>query len=111
MIECLDLMENVEKVIITKKEEYTQLKNQIDNEKENIKQEAEESKRELEKLNAEMDVVSGKIDPILLKTYLTIKDEFKRKPLRKNTFQPSNRPFCIQKCRFKDGLCFPKCDC
>jgi predicted nucleic acid-binding Zn-ribbon protein len=78
MIESLDRMENVEKVISTKKDEYTQLKNQIDNEKENIKQKAEESKKKLEKLNTEMDVVTRKIDPTLLKKYLTIKEEYKR---------------------------------
>jgi hypothetical protein len=77
MIECLDRMEYVEKVIITKKDEYTQLKNQVDNEKENIIQKAEESKKKLEKLNAEMDVVTRKIDPTLLKKYLTIKEEYK----------------------------------
>ena len=78
MIECLDGMEDAEKSITKKKDEYTQLKNQIANEKENIKQNAEESRIKLEKLDAEMDVVSREIDPVLLKKYLTIKDEYKR---------------------------------
>ena len=80
MIECLDRMEDVEKVITQKEDEHRQLKDQIDDEKDNIKLKAEKSRKELEKLNAEMDVVAKKIDPELLKKYLTIKDEFRRKP-------------------------------
>ena len=80
MIECLDQMEEVENAITKKKAEYAQLKNQIDEKKDDIKQKAEESKKKLAKLNAEMDGVSKRIDPTLLGKYLTIKDEFKRKP-------------------------------
>ena len=75
MIECLDRMDEIEKNIARKKDEYVQASNSIMKEKEKIKQELEEGGIRLSKLDKDRENVSRMIDPILLKKYLIIKKQ------------------------------------
>jgi uncharacterized protein len=75
MIECLDRMDEIEKIIAKKKDEYVQISHNIMNEKEIIKQESEQLRITLSKLDKEREKVSRMIDPELLKKYLIIKKQ------------------------------------
>lgn len=75
MIECLDRMDETEKIIATKKDEYLQLSDSVKNEKETIDQEAEQGKKKLAELGTDRKVVSGMVDPELLKKYFMIKEQ------------------------------------
>ena len=75
MIECLDRMDETEKIITMKKDEYLQLSHSVMNEKEIIKQESEQGRIKLSKLDKDREKVSCMIDPELLKKYLTIKKQ------------------------------------
>ena len=75
MIECLDRMDEIEKNIAKKKDEYVQASNSIMKEKEKIKQELEEGGIRLSKLDKDRENVSRMIDPELLKKYLMIKKQ------------------------------------
>lgn len=75
MIECLDRMDETEKIIATKKDEYLQLSDSVKNEKETIDQEAEQGKKKLAELETDRKVVSGMVDPELLKKYFMIKEQ------------------------------------
>ncbi len=76
MIECLDLMDDIEKVIAAKEDEYAQLSISIDSEKEDIRQSAEKDKKKLLGLDADRKLVSNKIDPTLLEKYLILKERY-----------------------------------
>jgi len=75
MIECLDRMDEIEKNIAKKKDEYVQASNSIMKEKEKIKQELEEGGIRLSKLDKDRENVSRMINPELLKKYLIIKKQ------------------------------------
>ena len=75
MIECLDRMDETEKIIATKKDEYLQLSDRIKSEKDTINQEAEQGKKKLAELETDRKVVSGMVDPELLKKYFMIKEQ------------------------------------
>ena len=75
MIECLDRMDETEKIIAKKKDEYVLLSHSVMNEKEKIKQESEQGRIKLSRLDKEREKVSRIIDPELLKKYLMIKKQ------------------------------------
>ena len=75
MIECLDRMDEIEKNIAKKKDEYVQVSHSVMNEKEKIKQESEQGRINLSKLDKDRENVSRMIDPKLLKKYLIIKKQ------------------------------------
>jgi len=75
MIECLDRMDEIEKIIAKKKDEYVQVSHSVMNEKEKIKQESEQGRIKLSKLDKDREEVSRMIDPKLLKKYLIIKKQ------------------------------------
>jgi predicted nucleic acid-binding Zn-ribbon protein len=75
MIECLDRMDEIEKNIAKKKDEYVQVSHSVMNEKEKIQQESEQGKLKLSKLDKDRENVSRMIDPELLKKYLIIKKQ------------------------------------
>ena len=75
MIEYLDRMDEIEKIIAKKKDEYVQISHSAMNEKEKIKQESEQGRIKLSKLDKDREKVSRMIDPELLKKYLIIKKQ------------------------------------
>jgi len=75
MIECLDHMDETEKIIAMKKNEYLQLSHSVMNEKGIIKQESEQGRTKLSKLDKDREKVSCMIDPELIKKYLMIKKQ------------------------------------
>ncbi|OEU59968.1 MAG: hypothetical protein BBJ57_08280 [Desulfobacterales bacterium PC51MH44] len=75
MIECLDRMDETEKIIATKKDEYLQLSERVKSEKETINQEAEQGKKKLAELETDRKVDSGMVDSELLKKYFMIKEQ------------------------------------
>ena len=75
MIECLDRMDETEKIIAVKKDEYLLLSDSVRNEKEIIKQESEQGRIKLSKLDKDREKVSSMIDPELMKKYLMIKKQ------------------------------------
>jgi predicted nucleic acid-binding Zn-ribbon protein len=75
MIECLDRMDEIEKNIAKKKDEYIKVSHSVMNEKEKIKQESEQGSINLSKLDKDRENVSRMIDPELLKKYLIIKKQ------------------------------------
>ena len=75
MIECLDRMDEAEKIIATKKDECLQLSDRVKSEKETINQEAGQGKKKLAELETDRKVVSGMVDPELLKKYFMIKEQ------------------------------------
>ncbi|MBW1957524.1 MAG: hypothetical protein JRF31_03805 [Deltaproteobacteria bacterium] len=75
MIECLDLMDETEKIIAMKKDEYLKLSDSVKNEKEIIKQESKQGRITLSKLDEDREKVTCMIDPELMKKYLMIKKQ------------------------------------
>jgi hypothetical protein len=75
MIECLDLMDETEKIIAMKKDEYLKLSDSLKNEKEIIKQEAEQRRIRLSELDRDREKVTCMIDPELMKKYLIIRKQ------------------------------------
>ena len=75
MIECLDQMDEKEKFIATKKDEYLQLADSIKNEKLSINQEVGQGKKKLDELEAERKGVSSMAEPELLKKYFIVKEQ------------------------------------
>ena len=75
MIECLDLMDETEKIIAMKKDEYLKLSDSVKNEKEIIKQESKQRRITLSKLDEDREKVACMIDPELMKKYLMIKKQ------------------------------------
>jgi hypothetical protein len=77
MIECLDCIDETEKIIATKKDEYLQLADRIKHEKENILQKAELDRNKLDELDIERKKISDLVDSELFKKYLVIKEQHK----------------------------------
>jgi predicted nucleic acid-binding Zn-ribbon protein len=75
MIECLDHLDETEKIIAVKKDEYLKLSDSVKNQKETIKQESEQGRIRLSKLDKEREKISSMIDPELMKKYLMIKKQ------------------------------------
>ena len=75
MIGCLDRMDEKEKIITTKKDEYLQLADSIKNEKLSINQEVGQGKKKLDELEAERKGVSSMAEPELLKKYFIVKEQ------------------------------------
>jgi predicted nucleic acid-binding Zn-ribbon protein len=75
MIVYLDRMDEKEKIITEKKDEYLLLADSIKNDKLNIKQEAEQGNKKLAELEADRQGVSSMLEPELLKKYLLIKEQ------------------------------------
>ncbi len=75
MIECLDRMDETEKIITMKKDEYLQLSDRVMSEKEIIKQESEQGRIKLAKLDKDREEISCMIDSELMKKYLIIKKQ------------------------------------
>jgi uncharacterized protein len=75
MIECLDRIDETEKTIAKKKDEYLKVCHSVVNEKEIIKQESEQGRIKLSKLDEDREKISRMIDPELLKKYLIIKKQ------------------------------------
>ena len=75
MIGCLDRMDETEKIIATKKDEYLQLADSIKNEKVSINQEVEQGKKKLAELETDRKGVSSVAEPELLKKYFIIKEQ------------------------------------
>lgn len=78
MIECLERMDETEKIIAMKKDEYLQLSDSVMSEKELIKQESEQARIKLAELDKDREEISCMIDPELLKKYLIIKKQNQR---------------------------------
>ena len=78
MIECLERMDETEKIIAMKKDEYLQLSDSVMSEKELIKQESEQARIKLAELDKDREEISCMIDLELLKKYLTIKKQNQR---------------------------------
>ncbi len=75
MIECLDRIDEAEKIIATKKDEYLQFSGRIKSEKQSIEHEAEIDKKKLDELDMDRKNVSGLIDSQLFKKYIVIKEQ------------------------------------
>jgi len=75
MIECLDRMDETEKIIAMKKDEYLKRSDSVRNEKEIIEQESEQGRIQLSKLDKDREKVTCMIDPELMKKYLIIKKQ------------------------------------
>jgi predicted nucleic acid-binding Zn-ribbon protein len=75
MIDCLDQMDEAEKYLATKADEFRILKDQIETEKEAIYQESEADRIRIKELEREWDSVSKQIDPELMKTYHQVQDQ------------------------------------
>jgi len=75
MIECLDRMDETEKIIALKKDEYLKLSDSVRSQKEIIKQESEQGRIKLSKLDEDREKVTCMIDPELMKKYLVVKKQ------------------------------------
>jgi predicted nucleic acid-binding Zn-ribbon protein len=75
MLECLDRMDETDKIITAKKTEYSQLSDQIKIEKENIEQEAGIDKKKLNEIHLTRDQVSALLDTELFNKYEKIKGQ------------------------------------
>jgi predicted nucleic acid-binding Zn-ribbon protein len=75
MIECLDRIDETEKIIATKKDEYLQFSDHIKSEKQSIEHDADIDKKKLDELDMDRKNVSGLIDSQLFKKYLVIKKQ------------------------------------
>jgi hypothetical protein len=75
MIECLDRIDETEKIIATKKDEYLQFSDRIKSEKQSIQHKAGIDKKKLDELDMDRKNVSGLVDSQLFKKYLVIKEQ------------------------------------
>jgi uncharacterized protein len=75
MIECLDRIDETEKIIATKKDEYLQFSDHIKSEKQSIEHDADIDKKKLDELDMDRKNVSGLVDSQLFKKYLVIKEQ------------------------------------
>lgn len=74
MIGWLDEIDAAEQFVSQKTIEYDQLKDQIGDEKDTIRRESEAGKERLSRLESEWKDVSERIDPGLMKTYMTVRE-------------------------------------
>jgi len=75
MLECLDRIEDVEKNLEIKTQQYAAVSAQIASEKKAIINESKKAGKKLQQLKADWDVVSGTIQPELLSTFLRVKEK------------------------------------
>jgi uncharacterized protein len=75
MLECLDRMEDIDKIIAEKKNEYAQLSERIKIEKESIQREVGIDKKKLHEIEIDREEVSGLLDSELLTKYVKIKEQ------------------------------------
>ena len=75
MIDCLDQMDEVEKYLAVKRDEFRVLKDQIETEKDAIQQESEAGRIRISELQAEWDTISKQVHPELMKTYKQVQDQ------------------------------------
>jgi hypothetical protein len=75
MIECLDRIDETEKIIAKKKDEYLQFSDRIKSEKQSIQHKAGIDKKKLDELDMDRKNVSGLVDSQLFKKYLVIKEQ------------------------------------
>ena len=75
MLECLDRMDEIDKIIAKEKNEYSQLSVQIKIEKENIEQEAGTNKKKLDDIRINRNEVSDLLEADLFKKYEKIKEQ------------------------------------
>ncbi len=77
MLDCLDHTETEENSFSEKKEEYLELKAQIESEKDEIIQESEEEQKKMDIFEADWNSISAKIGPGLLERYKKIQEQSK----------------------------------
>ena len=75
MIDCLDRIDEIEKIIANKKDEYLEFSDRIKSEKQSIQHEAGIDKKKLDELDIERKNVADLIDTQLFKKYLVIKEQ------------------------------------
>ena len=75
MIDCLDQMDEVEKYLAVKRDEFRVLKDQIETEKDAIQQESEAGRIRISELQAEWETISKQVHPELMKTYKQVQDQ------------------------------------
>ncbi len=75
MLECLDKADLTEKEVKSKKEEYEQVKKEIDKEKEGIAREAEIKENRIRELEADWKTISNQGDPALLNKFRKIREK------------------------------------
>ena len=75
MIDCLDQMDEVEKYLAAKKDEFRVLKDQIETEKDAIHQESEAGRIRISELQTEWAAISKRVHPELMKTYQQIQGQ------------------------------------
>lgn len=75
MLECLEKMDDIERVLADRNNEYKKLSERVNKERQAIANEVEKNNKRLAELDTEWKKFSGKIDPQLLKTYLMVRDK------------------------------------
>jgi len=75
MLECLEQMDDIERILADRNNEYEKFSEQVNKEKLTIVHETEKNNKRLAELDTEWKKFSGKIDPHLLKTYLMVRDK------------------------------------
>jgi predicted nucleic acid-binding Zn-ribbon protein len=68
-------MDEIDKIIAQKKDEYSQLSDKIKIEKENIEREAEIDKKKLDEIDSDRDQVCRLLDDELFNKYVKIKEQ------------------------------------
>lgn len=77
MLLCLDRIDETEKGISVKQDEYSRLKERVNSDKEIIMREVEYGKERLARLEAEWNSISSGVKPELLKRYMMLKRQVK----------------------------------
>ncbi len=77
MLLCLDRIDETEKNISVKKDEYSRVKERVNSDKETIIREVEHGKERLAKLESEWNSISSGVEPELLKRYMMVKLQVK----------------------------------
>jgi predicted nucleic acid-binding Zn-ribbon protein len=77
MITCLERMDDAEKVISLKKEEFVTVKDYVGIEKESIARETDQNKKRLAELEAKWKEITAEIDSELIRKYTTVKEKVK----------------------------------
>jgi predicted nucleic acid-binding Zn-ribbon protein len=75
MLECLEKMDDIERVLADRTNEYKKLSERVNKERQTIANEIEKNNKRLAELDTEWKKFSSKIDPQLLKTYLMVRDK------------------------------------
>ncbi|MBC2694160.1 MAG: hypothetical protein HF982_02555 [Desulfobacteraceae bacterium] len=75
MLEGLEQMDDIEKILADRNNEYEKFFEQVNKERQTIAHETEKNNKRLAELDTEWKKFSGKIDPQLLKIYLMVKDK------------------------------------